>query len=305
MSFFTQLAQFICTRHYKESIYAMIGSFLDESFDMRRSGVFVVGGLLGRGTAIFELERRWEALLSRPDIGIKYFKASHCERGKEEFSKFVSDPNNITPEERCKLDSVSHEFLNAIVRMPFEPTSYLIAAGVGVVQEDFYNVIKDANARAILGGDPYRLAYDLAMIQCAWAMKQLGTGDSVSFVCDECEQHSRLAHEAYMALKARNPNAAEYMATYSSADEKKCHPLQAADAVVFEIRRALNLALGQWKGELRRQFNMLAGAKTMFIITHTNREQLLHIVSTHKPGEPFKLDEVMEQAFSENIDFRI
>jgi len=44
----------------------VIGSFMDESFDMGRSGVFAVGGLLGRGVAFFELERRWEKLRNRP-----------------------------------------------------------------------------------------------------------------------------------------------------------------------------------------------------------------------------------------------
>lgn len=283
----------------------MIGSYMDESFDMKQRGVFVVGGLMGRGVATFELERRWDALLKRPDIGIRYFKASHCERGKGEFSKFVSDPRNITPAERIKLNSVSQEFLNAIVKMPFEPTSYLIAAGVGVVQKDFYEVIKDAKAKAVLGNSPYRLTYDLAMIQCAWTMKELGTGDSVAFVCDECEQYSCLARDSYNRLKETNPNAAEHMGTFSSKDEKGCLPLQAADAVVYEIRRVLHFALGQWPGQLRKQFNMMADAKAMFLISHTNKEHLLHIVATHKPDEPFKLDELMEQQFSENIHFRI
>lgn len=283
----------------------MIRAYLDESFDMKPRGVFAVGGLLGRGVAIFELERRWEAVLSRPDIGIRYFKASHCERGIGEFSKFVSNPERITSEERERLGSLSHEFLDAIVKMPFEPTSYLVAAGVGVVQEDFYEVIKDANSRAILGDSPFRLAYDLAMIQYAWAMKELGTGDGVSFVCDECEQYSRLAREAYNGLRASNPNAAEYMGTYSSKDEKECIPLQAADAVVFEIRRALNLALGQWQGQIRKQFNMMADSKTMFLIAHADMEHLRHIVSTHKPGEPLRLGEIMDQKFNENIRLSI
>jgi hypothetical protein len=221
----------------------MIGSFMDESFDMRQSGIFAVGGLMGRGVAIFELERRWERLLRRPDIKIGYFKASQCERGTGPFERFVTDPNNITPMERQRLHSISLEFLNAIVTMPFEKSSYLIAAGVGVVQNDFYDVIEDKTARAVLGDSPYRLAYDLAMIQAAWAMKELGTGDSVSFTCDECEAHSSLAKDEYLRLKGTNPAAASYMGTYSSEDEKRCLPLQAADAVIYEIRRAIHLAL--------------------------------------------------------------
>lgn len=279
----------------------MIGSFLDESFDMGQSGIFAVGGFMARGVAIFELERRWEKLRKR--FGIEYFKASQCQRGKGPFRELVADPDNITQAEQDKLDSISLEFLRAIAEMPWEPSSYLTAAGVGIVQDDFYDVIEDSYARSILGKSPYRLAYDLAMIQAAWSMKELGTGDNVSFICDECEEHSPLAYEAYLNLKSTNPNAAKHMATYSSENEKKCDPLQAADAVIFEIRRVLNLQLGQRKGELRKQFGILSGAKNVFLIQHTRREHLLHIVATHKPGEPFKLDEIMDQEFNENITF--
>jgi hypothetical protein len=190
----------------------------------------------------------------------------------------------------------------------FDEKHYLCVHGAGVVQADFYDVIKDADARAILGPSPYRLAYDFAMIQCAWAMKELGdggTGYGVSFICDEDEEHSRLAGEAFQNLKATNPNAAQFMTTFSSADEKKCAPLQAADAGVFEVRRALNLALKHWEGNLRSQFSLLADASAMFLITHSNKEQLEHLVANHKPGEPFKLDSLMEMKLGENVKLRI
>jgi hypothetical protein len=95
------------------------------------------------------------------------------------------------------------------------------------------------------------------------------------------------------------------MTTFSSADEKKCAPLQAADAGVFEVRRALNLALKKWDGELRSQFNVLADGKAMFLITHSTKEQLEHLVANHKPGEPFKLDSLMDMQLGENVRFEI
>ena len=229
-----------------------------------------------------------------------------CERGSGEFSKFIADPANITAEERAKLDSISHEFLSLITRpVPFDSRAYICAHGVGIVQNDFYDVIKDPKARAILGDNPYRLAYDFAMIQCAWAMKQLGDSYAVSFVCDEHQKYCPLAYESYRNLKQTNPTAAQYMTTFTSADDKKCEPLQAADAAAFEIRRALNLSLGQWKGQLRKQFNVLRDSTSMFLITHSKKEQLLHIVETHKPGEPFNLDKLMEMQQDENIRLEI
>jgi hypothetical protein len=299
----------------------MITSYMDESADTDKKGIFAVGGFLGRGVPKFELERNWEKLCKRPDIDIEYFKASQCKSGTGQFRKFVADPKNITPTEQARLDAISHEFLNLIINpIPFDWHSFLCIQGVGVVQQDFYDVIKDPNARAILGDSPYRLAYDFAMIQCAWAMKELEQSiktdklkkmdtspsrEYVSFVCDEDEEHSPLAKEAYLNLKATNPVAAEFMGVFESGDDKKWVSLQAADAAIFEVRRALNLALGHWPGTLRKQFNLLADAKAVFLITHTTRDQLLHIVKEHRPGEPFKLDALMDLQVAENIRFKI
>ena len=288
----------------------MVGSYMDESFDpVRRAGalgVFAVGGLMGAGGPFFELERRWEKLRNRPDINIQYFKASECERGKGEFAKFVIDSDNITPAEREKLDSISREFIEIIVKpVPFDSNPYLFIFGVGIVQGEFYVVKSDPKARSVLGDDPYRLAYDFAMIQCAWAVKQVGHGDCVSFVCDKNEQYSALANEAYRKLKKKNPNAASHMATFSFGDDKGCEPLQAADAAVFEVRRALNLNLHQWKGHLRDQFKQLDAAGAMSLITLVTKEQLLHIVATHEPEQPFNLDVVMNEKRDENITLGI
>jgi hypothetical protein len=290
---------------------------MDESSDDANTGLFAVGGIMARGVALFELERKWEKLRTRPDINIAYFRAAECKSGRGEFAKFVAVPGSPSPAEHQKLDEISHEFLSLIPK-----EEYIIAHGIGVVQKDFYDVIKDENARAVLGDSPYRLAYDFAMIQCAWAMKQLeqniardkerlmASGPSyrehVSFVCDEDEEHSPVAHAAYRSLKLTNPNAAQYMATFTSADDKAVQVLQAADAVAFEIRRVLNLVLGNYsRGALRKQFGILADPGKMFLIAHTNREQLLYIVATHKPGEPFNLDELMKQEVTENIRFNL
>lgn len=243
-------------------------------------------------------------LRQRSDINIPYFKASQCENGWGEFEKFVADSKNITAQERGKLDSISEEFLQLIA----EPIKFhepcLCIHGVGVPQGEFYDVIKDDKALAILGSDPYRLAYDFAMIQCAWLMKKTGYGDVVSFICDRHEQYSPLAYPAYTNLKDNNPNAAKYMGSFTCEDEKDCDPVQAADAAVFEVRRALKLSLGFWKGELRKQFKMLDATRgLMALVTHTHKAQLEHIVATHEPGEPFKLDVLMNLELKESIEF--
>ncbi len=287
-------------------------SYMDESFDDAGTGVFVAGGLLMRGVPSFELERKWEKLRKRPDIDIGYFKASECKSGRGEFAKFVATPGSPTPTEHQRLDSISREFLSLIPR-----EEHIVVYGCGIVQADFYGVIQDTNARAILGDSPYRLAYDFAMIQCAWAMKQLDLAikkekqniafggywrERVSFVCDKHEQYSPVANDAFRNLRLMNPNAAQYMGSFDTQDDKCVEVLQAADAVAFEIRRVLNRALGKYS-TLRDQFRDLADLHKVFLITHSTKDQLLHIVSHHRPGEPFKLDDIMEQQMNENIKF--
>ena len=281
---------------------------MDESFDPKRAGqargFFVVAGLMGRGWAIFELERNWEQLLGKH--GLQYFKASECELGKKQFGRFVKDAKNISPTERKLLDEISLEFVNTIPHpVKLDTQRYLAASGVAILQEDFYEVIKDAHAREVLGENPYRLAYDIAFVASAWLMKQLGDGWGVSIVADEHEIYSPLAPEAYRNLKETNPEAAEYLLSFTSKDEKKCAPVQAADAVVYEVRRALNTKHkipGLADAAYRGQFKVLCKGGAVAHIAETRKPQLERIAATHKPGEPFKLDELMNNEIGENVD---
>lgn len=106
---FQETAKPLLRSGFADGFYAMMfGCYLDESFDMKRSGFFAVGGFVGRGVAVFELDRNWEALLKRHRL--EYFKASECESGKGQFAQYVADPKNITRDERARLECISHEF---------------------------------------------------------------------------------------------------------------------------------------------------------------------------------------------------
>ena len=242
------------------------------------------------------------------DIDIKYFKASQCERGTGEFRKFVADPDNIKLGERDRLNAISREFVSLIV--PRE----LALVGVGIHQEDFFKLTRDDSARAVLGRDPYWLAYHLAMIVCAACARKLREEDHppkhpndyhrVSFVCDESEQYSTLAGEAYKHLKNQNPAAEKYMATRTDADEKDLCPLQAADAIVYEIRRALQISIGMKGGPSREQFGILR--PRIGVIFNATEENLRNIVSRNKPGEPIDLDAIMDLSIlAEDVHMKI
>ena len=63
--------------------------------------------------------------------------------------------------------------------------------------------------------------------------------------------------------------------------------------------RVLNLEFGT-NTAVRVQLLDLAGKRKVAIISHTIKDQLLHLVSNHEPGEPFKLDELMERQLTED-----
>jgi hypothetical protein len=284
-------------------------SYLDESFDMGSAGLFAVGGLIGQGPALFELDRKWETLCKH--YGIGYFKASECERGKGEFKKYAKIAGSPTPEEKKLLNAISEHFTQLIL------AEQVVGHGVTVNQKDFFDAIKDPAAKAVLTDSPYRLAYDLAMIQCAWMMKTLqkdlsetsrfGTrikNPHVSFVCDEHEKHSPLANVAYRELKRSNPEAERYMASYSYADEKKLPVLQAADAIVYVVRRSSKVAKGLWAGDFPPEFKLLAQGHRMGLIQHAEKTNFENMVKIQKPGQPYDLSDVMEHVFHEDIKFK-
>lgn len=285
-------------------------SYLDESFDMKSVGLFAVGGLIAQGPPLFELARKWEALCKANSIA--YFKASACERGKQPFQKFVRVEGSPTPEERKRLDQISEQFIKLVLA-----DKNIQCHGITIDQKEFYETVKDQAAKDVLTSTPYRLAYDLAMIQCAWMMKSLredltktsafGTqikNPRVSFVCDEHEQHSELAAHAYSGLKRGTAEAEQFMASYSYENEKCVPVLQAADAIVYIVRRSSKVEMAIHPGALPPAFKLLADNHQMGIIRHVGKENLKNIVKRQKPGQSYDLSDIMEEVFNDDIKFK-
>jgi hypothetical protein len=283
-------------------------SYLDESFDTAKTGLFAVGGLIAQGVALFELERKWDALCKK--YGIAYFRASDCKFGEGPFAKFVKREGEPTPDEMKELNQIILEFVQLIVN------EQVVGHGIIIDQDAFYKLIKEPNARSILGAEPYRLAFDFAMVQCAWMMKALqldlkktslfGTRikrPHVSFVCDEHEIYSPSANAAYRDLKAKNPEAEQYMASFSSADDKKMAVLQAADALAYIVRKSSKTGLGFSPALFSPEFKLLEKTHRLGLIQHANKTNLEKVVAIHKPGESFDLSDLMENVFEADIKF--
>ncbi len=90
----------------------MIISYMDESIDMCKAGVFAVGGLLGRGPAFLELERKWGKLCKRPDINIGYFDSSWVE--------VIPDSQKVAIREPCRSRQLLKGFRFSIHAIPMD-----------------------------------------------------------------------------------------------------------------------------------------------------------------------------------------
>lgn len=126
----------------------------------------------------------------------------------------------------------------------------------------------------------------------------------VSFVCDEHEKYSPLADVAFRELKTGNPQAEQYMASYSYGDEKKTPLLQAADAIVYIVRRSSKVEMGLWEGDFPPEFKLLEREHRMGLIQFVGKTNFENMAKLQKPGLPYDLNDVMEQVFQSDIKFK-
>jgi len=284
----------------------LLAAYLDESVDAKfpqRS--YVVGSVIGAYPVAYELGRRWGRLLER--VGIAHFKASDCYRGRGEFARFVATPGEPTLQEQVRLDAIGLEF-TTLIASPASEANRCIAQSVTVDQADFRNlVMQNPIAKHVLGPDPYRLAYALAMILCAWTVNELkgiskpAQNQLVTIMCDSHTAHSDQALGAYQGLLAANPEASHHLGSYSMLDDKSCPQLQAADLIAFERRHAQAADLEGRTDRLREAFQLLIANHVVHIMTRAAREQLENIVRTHNPGEPYTLADVMAMRYEGDI----
>jgi hypothetical protein len=126
----------------------------------------------------------------------------------------------------------------------------------------------------------------------------------VSFVCDEHEKYSPLANVAYRELKGSNPEAEQYMASYSYGDEKKLPVLQAADAIVYTVRRSSKVEMGLWTGDFPPEFKLLTQGHRLGLIQCAGKTNFENMVKLQTPGQPYVLSDIMEHVFHADIKFK-
>ena len=84
---------------------------------------------------------------------------------------------------------------------------------------------------------PYMLLYQFSFIRLAMKFRQLGSTESVSFVCDENARYLPIMARSYPELQSRNRQSEPYMGSCSMEKDEACVPLQMADLIAGEIRK--------------------------------------------------------------------
>jgi hypothetical protein len=195
---------------------------LDESADRLQKHAYTVAALLTTQENWFKIERAWNKRLAKE--GLAYFKTSEYRGLKGQFSKF-RDPKLYPPPAGRKAAQEILFDLELILK-----SEDLIGLCVALNLSDYRRIRKSARARKLLPANPYRLAYETAMVAIATRVSQSDYPRVIAFLFDEHSKATQLVN-GYSSLKAANPNAATCMGSLTIAKDSEWAAIQAADLV--------------------------------------------------------------------------
>lgn len=249
-----ELSLLIFPFKFREGFIAMVGAYIDESFDTRTGGVFSLAAYVARTEEwLYGFEPKWDAKLS--EHGIPYFRATDCENGSGPFAQFRDNPlpAPLTNDDKARLRHIKTDFVDLVLSQ-----SHLWGFGVNVIIKDFNSLVEsDSRARDILTDDPFMVAYQVLLTKIGTDVK--GFNDSqpsgfrrhmAGFVIDERNEIRYKAMQAHSNFQERDSEAGNWIASLTFADDRKVLELQGADNLAYEIRKnCLNDLLGSPRNE--------------------------------------------------------
>jgi hypothetical protein len=217
------------------------GAYFDESDE--KPG-FAIAGYSAAYDTWWHLGLKWQELLDKWNL--KYFKASECENGLQEFAQFRDDPTDqrspLKQNERAKLKEIKTQFIDVICKHHDDLQGY----GAAIVTEDFERIIaQDPIARKTFLDKPYYLGLQLCLVAAAMPVRDANmrrSGDAkieLRAVFDSHEKYSGLAKKIFDDFSKKNPRASEVLLPLVYDQDVSTIPLQVADTLAYEIRKRL------------------------------------------------------------------
>lgn len=228
----------------------LIAAYFDESFDSNRKKVFVAGGFLGRNSAWFHLEHRWNQLLQKYEL--PYYRAVDCEHGRGVFEKYRTHHHgHLLVEDRKQLSLIRHEFIDAILA-----GKDIAGFAVGIDLRAFADVCDSESKLEAFGGTPFYYGYHLTMLDAALEVNRF-YGGMVAFVGDRHEEYSSLMVRTHDNLKTANPDLRHTLGPIMFEDKRQYIGLQVADLFIYEVKRWLETRFDQSEHGEREEMRRL------------------------------------------------
>ena len=199
----------------------MLTLFLDDSSDSRQQKVTVYAGFLSDTDNWAKLRQLWSKKLKERNIC--YFRWTECKSLTGEFKRFRSNANYPKPKGRDAAESIRDELQDIIEQCG------VAGFAVGVLVQDYKEVLKMSEARGRLNRSPDETAFQSVIFECAKRVRnELPGGHKVDVVCDDSNKAAKLS-KIYQKFKQKNPRTAAVIGCFRSEDDKETPGLQAAD----------------------------------------------------------------------------
>jgi hypothetical protein len=213
----------------------MLACYIDDSADAQQKTVYSVAGFVADTAEWFDVSRYWSMRLERE--GLDYFRTWECVNLEGEFQSKLVDRHGLTTA-RVIADAVLRDLKQLVA------TSKLYAFCMGVLMDDYRQVVNEPDGAIVLNKDPYVFAHQMFIGIILGEVQKFPYRQIMAFHYDE---HSKAAlfQKSWDGYKECNPNWANSAGILEPLDDKTNVPIQIADLLAHTTTRMFL----QWRSE--------------------------------------------------------
>lgn len=213
----------------------MLACYIDDSADTQQKTVYSVAGFVADSAVWFDIERYWSMRLKSEGLG--YFRTWECVNLEGEFQRKLVDRHGLTTA-RVIADAVLRDLKELVA------ASNLNAFCMGVLMNDYRQVVSEPDGEIVLNKDPYVFAHQMFIGVILSEMDNFSRRELIAFHYDEHSKAS-LLQNSWDGYKECNPNWAKSAGILEPLDDKSHVPIQVADLLAHTTTRMFQ----QWRND--------------------------------------------------------